>query len=44
MSKFKEWWGKQEFFGGEGCMDAAELSWDKSEGEINELKSDISRL
>jgi len=34
---FKQWWGEQEIFGGEGSMDAAEAAWDYWEERFNKL-------
>lgn len=41
---FKSWWVEQEFIGGEGCMDAAELAWDFLQSRIATLEAEKAEL
>lgn len=38
---FRTWWSAAEFFGGDGCMAAAELAWDHQQEKIDALTARI---
>lgn len=39
---FKQWWIEQEFFGGDNCMEAAELAWDYFDEVISSALADVA--
>ena len=44
MITFKEWWSKETYFGGEGCMEASELAWDYKDDQMKEKDERIRAL